>query len=420
MKFSKALQLLLAAALSVHFGFPARGVASDDTKQDQAPGKAGEKKNDDKKSESEKAGGGTQQNLLEEWAKLSQRKRDIAEKLQQLQKDFATADDNGKRKIRDEFKLLVEEFQRKLAPRMEELGPKVYQQKPNDVDAAEVVMRRAYTKNRYLQAAEIADRLTAANHATRFVVNIAGVSHFAIHDFEKARKILEEAAKKGQLDDRLARRFLQPAADYVELWKKEQEIRKREAAAKPDKQLPRVLFKTSRGDVELELFENEAPNTVANFVSLVEAKMYDGTKFHRVIPNFMAQGGDPNSVDDDPSDDGQGGPGYTIKCECFRQDARMHFRGSISMAHAGKDTGGSQFFLTHLPTYWLNPSQETQSGHTVFGRIVKGMDVVAALEVGDKLVSAKVLRKRNHEYKPEVTPDKKPNSRPKSKKKDGR
>jgi cyclophilin family peptidyl-prolyl cis-trans isomerase len=133
---------------------------------------------------------------------------------------------------------------------------------------------------------------------------------------------------------------------------------------------------------------------VANFISLVEAKKYDGIKFHRVIPNFMAQGGDPNTLDDDPGNDGQGGPGYTIKCECYAKNARKHFRGSISMAHAGKDTGGSQFFLTHLPTPHLNADAERKTGHTVFGRVIKGQEIVDDLTVGDEIESATVERKR--------------------------
>ena len=119
--------------------------------------------------------------------------------------------------------------------------------------------------------------------------------------------------------------------------------------------LPRVKIETTKGTIVVELFENEAPNTVANFVSLVESHFYDGTPFHRVIPGFMAQGGDPTGT-------GTSGPGYTIACECDLPDARKHFLGSLSMAHAGKDTGGSQFFLTFAPTEHLD------GRHTVFGR----------------------------------------------------
>ncbi|MCY2964071.1 MAG: peptidylprolyl isomerase [Planctomycetota bacterium] len=169
--------------------------------------------------------------------------------------------------------------------------------------------------------------------------------------------------------------------------------------------MPQVVFKTNKGDIVIELFENEAPNTVANFISLVEKKKYDGIKFHRVIPNFMAQGGDPNTLDEDPQNDGQGGPGYSIPCECYNGNARMHFQGSLSMAHAGKDTGGSQFFITHLPTPHLNPNLEEERGHTVFGRVIKGLDIALALRVGDEIESARVLRKRKHPYEPETLPD---------------
>lgn len=163
--------------------------------------------------------------------------------------------------------------------------------------------------------------------------------------------------------------------------------------------LPRVKLTTTQGDIVVELFENEAPNTVANFISLVKSKFYDGLTFHRVIEGFMAQGGCPQGT-------GGGGPDYKIKCECFEKNARKHYTGSVSMAHAGRDTGGSQFFLTFRATSQLD------GRHTVFGRIVSGMDVLEKLtrtstEAGpipgvqpDKILSAEVLRDRGHEYQP--------------------
>ncbi|MCA9117112.1 MAG: peptidylprolyl isomerase, partial [Planctomycetaceae bacterium] len=196
------------------------------------------------------------------------------------------------------------------------------------------------------------------------------------------------------------------AEDYVEFWKKEQELRAAEAeAVGTENQLPRVVLKTTKGEIEVELFENEAPNTVANFISLVDGKKYDGIAFHRVIPNFMIQGGDPNTLDENPANDGQGGPGYTIDCECYREDSRKHFRGSLSMAHAGKDTGGSQFFITHLPTHWLNVDRDAERGHTVFGRVVKGLEVLDQIEAGDRIEAATVTVRRDHAYKPETKPD---------------
>ncbi|HZU97200.1 MAG TPA: peptidylprolyl isomerase [Planctomycetota bacterium] len=138
----------------------------------------------------------------------------------------------------------------------------------------------------------------------------------------------------------------------------------------------------------LELFEDTAPNTVANIISLSETGYYNGVKFHRIIAGFMAQGGDPQGT-------GMGGPGYTIKDE-LKGNPRFHWRGTLSMAHAGPNTGGSQFFLCFSPTPHLNDK------HTVFGRIIEGQEVADELERGDEIVKATVLRKRDHEYKVET------------------
>jgi cyclophilin family peptidyl-prolyl cis-trans isomerase len=159
--------------------------------------------------------------------------------------------------------------------------------------------------------------------------------------------------------------------------------------------LPQVLLKTSKGDVLLELYEDEAPNTVANFVNLVEKGFYDGLVFHRVIDGFVAQGGDPKG-------NGTGGPGYKIKCECYRKDYHKNERGAISMAHAGRDTGGSQFFILFADQPHLDGK------HTVFGHVIEGMEAVDKLNrtapgaKPDTIVKATVKQKRDHEYNPEV------------------
>jgi peptidyl-prolyl cis-trans isomerase B (cyclophilin B) len=153
-----------------------------------------------------------------------------------------------------------------------------------------------------------------------------------------------------------------------------------------------VLLKTNKGDILLELYEDQAPNTVANFVSLVEKGFYDKLKFHRVEPGFVIQGGDPKG-------NGTGGPGYRIKCECVRKDHKLHERGVLSMAHAGRDTGGSQFFIT------LDKTPHLDGKHTVFGHVIKGMDVVDSIKKGDVIEKATVEQKRDHEYKPEVIKD---------------
>ena len=144
----------------------------------------------------------------------------------------------------------------------------------------------------------------------------------------------------------------------------------------------KAVFDTSKGTIELELFADEVPNTVANFEKLANSGFYDGTKFHRVIPNFMVQGGDPYSKTG-KGRVGTGGPGYTIKCET-KGNPHKHVAGSLSMAHAGKDTGGSQFFVAHGVLRHLD------GVHTVFGQVTKGQDVVNAIVQNDEVKSVRV------------------------------
>ena len=132
---------------------------------------------------------------------------------------------------------------------------------------------------------------------------------------------------------------------------------------------------TDAGLIELELFEEDAPNTVANFTKLAKEGFYDGLSFHRVIDGFMAQGGCPNSRDGSKGMAGTGGPGYTIDCEI---NCKKHVSGSLSMAHAGQNTGGSQFFIVHQPQPHLD------GVHTVFG-LTTNLDVVTALKNGSKI-----------------------------------
>ena len=143
-----------------------------------------------------------------------------------------------------------------------------------------------------------------------------------------------------------------------------------------------AVMETARGTIELELFADETPNTVANFEKLANASFYDGTKFHRVISHFMIQGGDPYSKTG-KGRVGTGGPGYTIKCETSR-NVHKHMAGTLSMAHAGKDTGGSQFFICHSPQPHLD------GVHTVFGQVTKGMDIALAIKQNDELKSVRV------------------------------
>ena len=132
-------------------------------------------------------------------------------------------------------------------------------------------------------------------------------------------------------------------------------------------------MKTEKGDIRIEFFDDDAPKTVKNFKNLIQDGFYDGLNFHRVIPNFVIQGGCPNGT-------GTGGPGYHIPCEINTQ---KHLAGSLSMAHAGKDTGGSQFFICHSPQPHLD------GVHTVFGK-TPDMDVVNSIEPGDTIISVGV------------------------------
>ncbi|MBI2900462.1 MAG: peptidylprolyl isomerase [Planctomycetes bacterium] len=261
-------------------------------------------------------------------------------------------------------------------------------------DRAAFFVRRANLdrrRNRYEEARRRLAPFVAKDAAAQAE---DGLCAFALDDYAAAVERLEAASKsKDALPASLRSEVeatLALARERVKHWDEERKLR--DAEAKKD-DLPRARLVTSAGEVEIELFENEAPVAVANFVALAERKFFDGTRFHRVIPNFMAQGGDPNSRNDDPSDDGQGGPGYSFKDELPAGRFRRHFRGSLSMANSGPDTNGSQFFVTHLPTPWLDGK------HVVFGRVVKGMEVVDKIRGGDALVQVEILRKRDHPYK---------------------
>ncbi len=149
----------------------------------------------------------------------------------------------------------------------------------------------------------------------------------------------------------------------------------------------RAVFHTAKGDFEVDLFADKAPVTVNNFVFLVREGFYDGTTFHRVLPDFMAQGGDPTGT-------GRGGPGYRFQDE-VNTGLKFDKAGLLAMANAGPNTNGSQFFITYEPTSWLN------GRHTIFGQVVKGMEVIRALTPrdpqqnprtpGDKITSVEIV-----------------------------
>jgi len=142
--------------------------------------------------------------------------------------------------------------------------------------------------------------------------------------------------------------------------------------------MPNAIIKTEKGNMTVEFFEKDAPGTVDNFVKLSKDGFYDGLTFHRVIPDFVIQGGCPKG-------DGTGGPGYTIDCELDGEN-QYHDRGVLSMAHAGRDTGGSQFFICHSRKNTAHLDRK----HTVFGKVVEGLDVIDDIRQGDVIKKIEV------------------------------
>lgn len=143
--------------------------------------------------------------------------------------------------------------------------------------------------------------------------------------------------------------------------------------------MSKAIIKTEKGDMTVQFYDKDAPNTVANFLKLAKQGYYDGVTFHRVINDFVIQGGDPTGT-------GAGGPGYQIKCE-LEGENQFHDRGVLSMAHAGRDTGGSQFFICHS----RNNTSHLDRNHTCFGKVVDNVDVIDDIREGDKILGVEII-----------------------------
>ena len=281
-------------------------------------------------------------------------------------------------------------------------------EKPSE-DLVEFIIRIVeddFNKGRYDSAFELSGMLLdKADSENQRVLLVRMSSAVMSNRFAEAKKLRDEHTYLLS-DENLQREVSVLIADIdnmIEMYEKETEIREQEAQADD---LPRVSIKTTKGTIEIELFENEAPETVGNFIYLVENGVYKEIFFHRTINHFMAQTGGINSRGQRLE------VGYTIYDECEELDARMHFRGSLSMAKTGEPhSGNSQFFFNFVPTPFLN------NRHTVFGRVIKGWDALDRITrtheitengeekpfeaaVPDRILSAKVIRKRDHEYKP--------------------
>lgn len=331
--------------------------------------------------------------LLSQWGQLDGQIRELEQQVRAAQSPQQAEP------LRRSYDQLVQrQFQ--LFPRLQAAAEEEYVRAPNqaeDVTNTLVAMLKDLVRrDQYDAAWHLGELLLKHECPDKTVANFAGIAAYGRDDFANADALLNGAAEFRTLTDD-GKKCLADIEQAKRLWEQESRIREREALADD---LPRVQLTTSKGVLVLELYENEAPETVGNFVNLVERGFYNGLSFHRVLNGFMAQGGCPKG-------DGTAGPGYHIRCECYQENHRNHFSGTLSMAHAGRDTGGSQFFITFRRTPHLDGK------HTVFGRVIEGRDVLASLQrreppraagmptiVPDRIIKAEVLRKRDHVYEP--------------------
>lgn len=331
--------------------------------------------------------------VFAEWLALLKELRDLKER-------FGIVEDVELPEIRKEYEEKLE-IGRSYLPRLRDAGLRSYVANPPDSDTQLrrfLIMMAVDNVNtdQYESGLKIAKTMLDHGSKEKVLYDIGGTAAFGANQFQLADQYLDEAHSLGII--KLGEPYFSAVAVAQKNWEQEQQIRTTEAAADD---LPRVRLETSRGDIVLELFENEAPDTVGNFISLVEKGFYNELVFHRVLQGFMAQAGCPEG-------DGTGGPGYTIFCESSKSGFRRHFAGSLSMAKTeAPHTGGSQFFLSFVPTPHLDGQ------HTVFGRVIEGMDVLAELQkrdpsdsaqlaiAPDKIIKAEVVRKRSEsQYMP--------------------
>lgn len=341
---------------------------------------------------------------LQEWKALDDRRKKIRSRLKDRQAEFSVSSRVRKLEIKKEFERLVDEWKSEIEPKMVSLALAKLKADPD----SELASRLAEKDPDQRQVVAVTEQLIKAGKDVGPVLRLAGLAHFNMNDFQRSVELLEKARDKNAAPKDPT--VIDVARDFEKYWETEQELRKKEqaAAAKPETRLPKVLIETSKGNIVVELFENEAPNTVANFIDLVGKKFYDGQHFYNSRPLQAIEAGDPKSK---PKYDknlryGFGGPGYTIKTEATEDNARLHFRGSLSMVSYGKDTEGSLFSILRSPRPEWNPSAGGLGGQTVFGRVDKGMGVVDKLQNGDKIVKMSVLRKRPHKYTPKTSADK--------------
>ena len=319
--------------------------------------------------------------------------------LQQIRDELALAKDEEVTDLRIRYLEAIEDGKKTLRT-FTDAAERELSSKGKNKEAAAKFLRNRLLEfedvDDFERALRVGQLLIDNGYQDRSVLEATGVAAYMTNQLQIAKDCLQRADEKVPLTPR--NRELSDSIPVMEAaWNNERKIREAEQLADD---LPRARLSTSQGDIVVELFENEAPETVANFIHLIDEQFYDGLNFHRVIPHHVVQGGCPQG-------DGTGGPGYTIRTECLEDDSRHHFRGSLSMARTAEpNTGGSQFF------FCLTPSGHLDGKHTVFGRIIEGMDVLAKIQrrdpskktgspiPADKILKAKVERRRDHEYRP--------------------
>lgn len=277
----------------------------------------------------------------------------------------------------------LKELNNSLSGKLDDAAYMAYELDPrNNVKAGQLVFRhitrmldppnpnQQFDPTGALKTANMMMRVGLDNNSTPNAVQFKDVAYqafrasYALQDFDRAKLMLDKISAQGiEIRPSITAKL----SDTIEKWRRELLIRRHENESK----LPVVKVETTEGAFKIELFENHAPKTVGNFISLVEKGFYDEKPFFLVQPGKFAQSGCPVG-------DGSGDAGYRIPCECEREKIRHHFTGTVSMANAGKDTASSQFFITQ------QPNSQWDGRYTAFGRITEGMDVIYKLKMVDK------------------------------------
>lgn len=349
----------------------------------------------------------------ETWQQLIQQRQQVFAELQELDRAAATATGNRRNEIFTRTNELREQVRTKIDPALREISSRLHAKEPNHAGYAYFAMEGAYRKYDYRRAAEIGDRLIAANQINAAVLSMAADSHFALHRFSKAETYYGRLQQQGNLNFD-GRANLAAAQKFDAYWKHEQQIRVNEAQTDPP--LPRVLLTTDQGAIELELFENQAPRAVSHFVSQVEAGKYDGFEFLAAGNRsfVFAQSHLANQYFDTLIPEAK--QKRPEKCECHAANARRHFRGSLSLKCYGAESFGAAFVISLRPLFGAEQKNgnlevgppvdllEPGSQQTVCGRVIKGIETVTRLLEGGKILRARVIRKRDHPYPPVEPP----------------